>query len=112
MVQRTSGLLDGDIVEFSVEGGTPKAYVWAELCVPESVAGACDADTARQFPVLPDGTLTLSPKKLDTQLATGLACSTVAPPSWRTRASWPWRMTPAPPSSAGHHRPGTAGRGD
>ncbi|WP_285530415.1 neocarzinostatin apoprotein domain-containing protein [Streptomyces lavendulae] len=71
VVQRTSGLLDGDTVEFSVEGGTPKAYVWGELCAPDTVAGACDEDTARQFRILPDGTLPPSPKKLYARLATG-----------------------------------------
>ncbi|MCX4546259.1 neocarzinostatin apoprotein domain-containing protein [Streptomyces sp. NBC_01565] len=71
VVKRTSGLLDGDIVEFSVKGGPPKAYVWVEVCAPDTVAGACDEDTGRQFRVLPDGTLPLSPKKLYAQLATG-----------------------------------------
>ncbi|MCX5193863.1 neocarzinostatin apoprotein domain-containing protein [Streptomyces sp. NBC_00249] len=71
LVNRTAGLLDGDIVEFSVKGGPPKAYVWVELCAPDTVAGACDEDTARQFRVLPDGTLQVAPKKLYAQLATG-----------------------------------------
>ncbi|MFJ5546326.1 neocarzinostatin apoprotein domain-containing protein [Streptomyces sp. NPDC093225] len=71
VVQRTSGLLDGDIVEFTVKGGPPRAYVWVEMCAPDTVAGACDEDTGRQFRVLPDGTLSPSPKKLYAQLATG-----------------------------------------
>ncbi|MEV7543941.1 neocarzinostatin apoprotein domain-containing protein [Streptomyces sp. NPDC089915] len=70
-VQRTTGLLDGDIARFSVKGGPPKAYVWVEMCAPDTVAGACDEDTGRQFRVLPDGTLGVSPKKLYAQLATG-----------------------------------------
>ncbi|MEU8437620.1 neocarzinostatin apoprotein domain-containing protein [Streptomyces sp. NPDC029216] len=71
IVKRTTGLRDGDIVDFSVEGGPAKAYVWVEVCAPDTVAGACDKDTARQFRVLPDGTLPVSPKKLYAQLATG-----------------------------------------
>ncbi|MGW2983058.1 neocarzinostatin apoprotein domain-containing protein [Streptomyces goshikiensis] len=71
VVKRTSGLLDGDITQFSVKGGPPKAYVWVEVCAPDTVAAACDEDTGRQFRVLPDGTLPLSPKKLYAQLATG-----------------------------------------
>ncbi|MFK0202602.1 neocarzinostatin apoprotein domain-containing protein [Streptomyces lavendulae] len=71
VVDRTSGLHDGDIVTFSVQGGPPKAYVWGEMCAPDMVAGACDRDTARQFRVLPDGTLPPSPKKLYTRLETG-----------------------------------------
>ncbi|WP_371676255.1 neocarzinostatin apoprotein domain-containing protein [Streptomyces sp. NBC_01276] len=71
LVKRTSGLLDGDIVGFSVTGGPAKAYVLVELCAPDTVAGACDADTGRQFRVLPDGTLPVFPKKLYAQLATG-----------------------------------------
>ncbi|MEU3909932.1 neocarzinostatin apoprotein domain-containing protein [Streptomyces sp. NPDC029721] len=71
VVQRTAGLVDGDIVGFSVKGGPPKAYVWVEMCAPDTVAGACDEDTGRQFRVLPDGTLEKSPKKLYAQLATG-----------------------------------------
>ncbi|MEU8776817.1 neocarzinostatin apoprotein domain-containing protein [Streptomyces sp. NPDC048606] len=71
VVKRTAGLLDGDVVDFTVKGGPPKAYVWVELCAPDTVAGACDEDTGRQFRVLPDGTLPLSPKKLYAQLATG-----------------------------------------
>ncbi|MEW1633026.1 neocarzinostatin apoprotein domain-containing protein [Streptomyces sp. NPDC093801] len=71
VVKRTAGLLDGDIVAFSVKAGPPKAYVWVELCAPDTVAGACDEDTGRQFRVLPDGTLPVSPKKLYAQLATG-----------------------------------------
>ncbi|RPF29965.1 neocarzinostatin family protein [Streptomyces sp. Ag109_G2-6] len=71
VVQRTGGLLDGDVVGFSVKGGPPKAYVRVELCAPDTVAGACDEDTGRQFRVLPDGTLAKSPKKLYAQLVTG-----------------------------------------
>ncbi|GAA0300963.1 hypothetical protein GCM10010302_44430 [Streptomyces polychromogenes] len=71
VVKRTTGLSDGDIVGFSVKGGPPKAYVWVETCAPDTVAGACDEATARQFRVLPDGTLAVSPKKLYARLATG-----------------------------------------
>ncbi|MEV7419114.1 neocarzinostatin apoprotein domain-containing protein [Streptomyces sp. NPDC089919] len=71
IVHRTTGLLDGDIVDFSVKGGPPKAYVWVELCAADTEPAACDEDTGRQFRVLPDGTLPVSPKKLYAQLATG-----------------------------------------
>lgn len=71
LVKRGTGLLDGDVVEFSVKGGPPKAYVWVELCAPDTVAGACDEDTARQFRVLPDGTLPVNPKKLYARVGTG-----------------------------------------
>ncbi|MFG2621459.1 neocarzinostatin apoprotein domain-containing protein [Streptomyces sp. NPDC048507] len=71
LVKRTTGLLDGDVVGFSVKGGPAKAYVWVEVCAPDTVAGACDEDTSRQFRVLPDGTLAVNPKKLYAQLATG-----------------------------------------
>ncbi|MGO4460085.1 neocarzinostatin apoprotein domain-containing protein [Streptomyces sp. M-16] len=71
LVKRTTGLLDGDVVGFSVKGGPPKAYVLVELCAPDTVAGACDESTGRQFRVLPDGTLTDFPKKLYAGLATG-----------------------------------------
>ncbi|MFH7598756.1 neocarzinostatin apoprotein domain-containing protein [Streptomyces racemochromogenes] len=70
-VKRTAGLLDGDVVGFSVGGGPPKAFVWVEMCAPDTVAGACDEATGRQFRVLPDGTLDPSPKKLYARLATG-----------------------------------------
>ncbi|MEU4947946.1 neocarzinostatin apoprotein domain-containing protein [Streptomyces lavendulae] len=71
LVKRTAGLLDGDVVGFTVKGGPPKAYVFVGLCAPDTVAGACDERTSRQFRVLPDGTLPEFPKKLYALLATG-----------------------------------------
>ncbi|MEV8525202.1 neocarzinostatin apoprotein domain-containing protein [Streptomyces sp. NPDC052000] len=69
-VNRTTGLLDGDIVKFGIAGGPPKAYVWVEQCVATAAGTVCDEDTGRQFRVYPDGTYQVSPKKLYTQLHT------------------------------------------
>ncbi|MFD9307205.1 neocarzinostatin apoprotein domain-containing protein [Streptomyces sp. NPDC060048] len=69
-VERTSGLLDGDIVEFTLAGGPPKAFVWVKQCGPSASAATCDDATGRQFRVLPDGTHQLSPKKLYARLGT------------------------------------------
>ncbi|MFJ6795191.1 neocarzinostatin apoprotein domain-containing protein [Streptomyces sp. NPDC091268] len=69
-VRRTTGLLDGDIVEFTLEGAPPKEYVGVEQCGPSASADNCDADTARQFRVYPDGTYRPSPKKLYARLET------------------------------------------
>ncbi|MFI6683840.1 neocarzinostatin apoprotein domain-containing protein [Streptomyces sp. NPDC050485] len=70
-VNRTTGLLDGDIVKFGIAGGPPKAYVWVEQCVRTAAGTACDGGTGRQFRVYPDGTYQVSPKKLYAQLHTG-----------------------------------------
>ncbi|MFD9357100.1 hypothetical protein [Streptomyces sp. NPDC060031] len=69
-VNRTTGLLDGDIVEFTITGGPPKAYVWVEQCARSASADTCDDDTGRQFRVYPDGTYQPSPKKLYARLDT------------------------------------------
>ncbi|MFD9339111.1 neocarzinostatin apoprotein domain-containing protein [Streptomyces sp. NPDC060028] len=69
-VNRTTGLLDGDIVEFTITGGPPKAYVWVKQCAPSASADTCDDDTGRQFRVYPDGTYQPSPKKLYVRLDT------------------------------------------
>ncbi|PNE32395.1 hypothetical protein AF335_17450 [Streptomyces eurocidicus] len=69
-VQRTTGLLDGDIVRFTIAGGPPKEYVWVKQCGPSASAGTCDDATGRQFRVYPDGTYRISPKKLYAQLST------------------------------------------
>lgn len=69
-VGRTTGLLDGDIVRFSIAGGPPKAYVWVKQCGPSATAATCDDATGRQFRVYPDGTYELSPKKLYARLGT------------------------------------------
>ncbi|MBT2450206.1 hypothetical protein J7F03_24640 [Streptomyces sp. ISL-43] len=69
-VERTSGLLDGDIVKFTIAGGPPKAYVWVKQCGTSASAATCDDATGRQFRVLPDGTFQLSPKKLYARLDT------------------------------------------
>ncbi|MGW6710884.1 hypothetical protein ACWGDE_39195, partial [Streptomyces sp. NPDC054956] len=69
-VGRTTGLLDGDIVKFTIAGGPPKAYVWVKQCGPSASAATCDDATGRQFRVYPDGTYQLSPKKLYARLAT------------------------------------------
>ncbi|MFZ3467905.1 neocarzinostatin apoprotein domain-containing protein [Streptomyces sp. 4.24] len=67
-VERTAGLLDGDIVTFTITGGPPKAYVWVKQCGPSASAATCDDATGRQFRVLPDGTYRPSPKKLYARL--------------------------------------------
>lgn len=72
-VGRTTGLLDGDIVRFSIAGGPPKAYAWVKQCGPSATtptAATCDDATGRQFRVYPDGTYELSPKKLYARLDT------------------------------------------
>ncbi|MFJ9344713.1 neocarzinostatin apoprotein domain-containing protein [Streptomyces sp. NPDC101733] len=69
-VNRTTGLLDGDVVRFTLAGGPPKAYVWVQQCGPSASERTCDEDTGRQFRVYPDGTYQLSPKKLYARLAT------------------------------------------
>ncbi|WP_328296666.1 neocarzinostatin apoprotein domain-containing protein [Streptomyces sp. NBC_00435] len=69
-VGRTTGLLDGDIVRFTVAGGPPKAYVWVKQCAPQASGSVCDDATGRQFRVYPDGTYQLSPKKLYAQVDT------------------------------------------
>lgn len=69
-VNRTGGLLDGDIVEFTIAGGPPKARVWVKQCGPLASVTTCDDATGRQFRVLPDGTYQKSPKKLYAQLST------------------------------------------
>ncbi|WP_372411397.1 neocarzinostatin apoprotein domain-containing protein [Streptomyces luteireticuli] len=69
-VNRTTGLLDGDIATFTIAGGPPKERVWVKLCGPSASATTCDDATGRQFRVLPDGTYYPSPKKLYAQLDT------------------------------------------
>ncbi|WP_330294484.1 neocarzinostatin apoprotein domain-containing protein [Streptomyces sp. NBC_00503] len=72
-VRRTTGLLDGDVVKFSIAGGPAKAYVWVKQCAPSTTAATaatCDDATGRQFRVYPDGTYELSPKKLYARLET------------------------------------------
>ncbi|MEU9012251.1 neocarzinostatin apoprotein domain-containing protein [Streptomyces sp. NPDC048479] len=80
-VDRTTGLLDGDIVNFRITGGPPKQYVWVKECGPSASVTTCDDDTRRQFRVLPDGTYDVSPKKLYARLSTesgDVDCRTVA----------------------------------
>lgn len=67
---RTTRLLDGDIVTFTIAGGPPKARVWVKQCGSSASATTCDDATGRQFRVYPDGTYGASPKKLYAQLAT------------------------------------------
>ncbi|MEV6671002.1 neocarzinostatin apoprotein domain-containing protein [Streptomyces sp. NPDC051162] len=69
-VNRTGGLLDGDIVEFTIAGGPPKERVWVKQCGPSASVTTCDDATGRQFRVYPDGTYERSPKKLYAQLST------------------------------------------
>lgn len=69
-VNRTGGLLDGDIVEFTIAGGPPKERVWVKQCGPSASVTTCDNATGRQFRVYPDGTYRKSPKKLYAQLST------------------------------------------
>lgn len=69
-VSRAGGLLDGDIVKFTIAGGPPKDRVWVKQCGPVASVTTCDDATGRQFRVLPDGTYYLSPKKLYAQLVT------------------------------------------
>lgn len=69
-VKRTTGLLDGDIVEFTIAGGPPREYVWVKQCGPSASTTTCDDATGRQFRVYPDGTYRISPKKLYAQLGT------------------------------------------
>ncbi|MFJ9074868.1 neocarzinostatin apoprotein domain-containing protein [Streptomyces sp. NPDC102278] len=70
-VRRTTGLLDGDVVTFTIAGGPPKDQVWVKQCGPSAAATPCDEDTGRQFRVYPDGTYQPSPKKLYARLDTG-----------------------------------------
>lgn len=80
-VDRTTGLLDGDIVRFTIAGGPPRAYVWVKQCGPSASANTCDDATGRQFRVYPDGTYRISPKKLYAQLSTpagNVDCRTAA----------------------------------
>ncbi|MDI9889187.1 neocarzinostatin apoprotein domain-containing protein [Streptomyces sp. HNM0645] len=77
---RTTSLLDGDIVTFTIAGGPPKAYVWVKQCGPSPSVTTCDDATGRQFRVYPDGTYAPAPKKLYAQLSTGaggIDCRTV-----------------------------------
>ncbi|WP_405497036.1 neocarzinostatin apoprotein domain-containing protein [Streptomyces sp. NBC_00096] len=81
-VGRTTGLLDGDIVRFTVAGGPPKAYVWVKQCAPQTSGSACDDATGRQYRVYPDGTYQLSPKKLYARIDTpagSFDCRTAPP---------------------------------
>ncbi|RLU83617.1 hypothetical protein CTZ27_28405 [Streptomyces griseocarneus] len=79
-VRRTTGLLDGDIVEFTIAGGPPKDRVWVKQCGPSASVPTCDNATGRQFRVYPDGTYAPSPKKLYARLTTAAGnadCRTV-----------------------------------
>ncbi|MFE3328961.1 neocarzinostatin apoprotein domain-containing protein [Streptomyces sp. NPDC059176] len=79
---RTTSLLDGDIVTFTITGGPPKAYVWVKQCGPSASVTTCDNATGRQFRVYPDGTYAPAPKKLYAQLSTGAGsvdCRTAGP---------------------------------
>ncbi|MEU7168249.1 neocarzinostatin apoprotein domain-containing protein [Streptomyces morookaense] len=69
-VNRTTALLDGDIVTFTIAGGPPKQRVWVKQCAPSASATTCDDATGRQYRVYPDGTYQATPKKTYAQLAT------------------------------------------
>lgn len=69
-VNRTTALLDGDILTFTIAGGPPKDRVWVKQCGPSASVTTCDDATGRQFRVYPDGTYRASPKKTYAQLTT------------------------------------------
>lgn len=69
-VNRTTALLDGDILNFTIAGGPPKDRVWVKQCGPSASVTTCDDATGRQFRVYPDGTYRATPKKTYAQLTT------------------------------------------